>query len=273
MAVSKKITHKEYSCPLFANPKEFSLSKLPTYENVLNGFFHDNYNLALKTNNRSVSFSQVSNIVAPQVKSVFDKASVPTELDVIGCDGIVNNTGCKTGVICQVKRSLQWGVCLLHFNELPFWHLFIYLDGETTGPKLLSVPIDTQLSKCEKLPVVNFESVECEIPDIERKTLNKDQQYLLDIRYGINSGGSPENLSVREPGPLSHSRWLTTANKVLHSYLSIENPTHEHKILVSFILKSYMLVWFHIKKFKYFTIGPEHVFAVTKSRRFLPENF
>ncbi|GBM40310.1 hypothetical protein AVEN_23876-1 [Araneus ventricosus] len=33
-----------------------------------------------------------------------------------------------------------------------------------------------------------------------------------------------------------------------------------------------MAVLFHIKKSKYFTNGPEHVFEVIKSSRFLPEN-
>ncbi|GBM35679.1 hypothetical protein AVEN_97879-1 [Araneus ventricosus] len=141
-----------------------------------------------------------------------------------------------------------------------------------TGPKSFSGTIGTQLSKCEKLPVANFESNECEIPEIERKILSKDQQYLLDINYAIRSGGSPEDLFVHEPGSLSHSRWLTTANRVLRLYLNIENPTVEHKILVSFILKSYIPVWFHIKKSKYFTNGPEHVFEVIESSRFLPEN-
>ncbi|GBM51847.1 hypothetical protein AVEN_8709-1 [Araneus ventricosus] len=33
-----------------------------------------------------------------------------------------------------------------------------------------------------------------------------------------------------------------------------------------------MPVWFHIKEGKYFTNGPEHVFEVIKSSRYLPEN-
>ncbi|GBL75629.1 hypothetical protein AVEN_154946-1 [Araneus ventricosus] len=118
--------------------------------------------------------------------------------------------------------------------------MFINLDGEKIGPKSFSGPIGTQLSKCEKLLGVNFKSVECEIPEIERKILSEDKQYLLDISYAIKSGRSPEDLSVRELGALSHSRWLTTANRVLRLYLSIDNPTDEHKLLVSFILKSYM---------------------------------
>lgn len=60
------------------------------------------------------------------------------QLDVVGCDGTNTNTGWKSGAIRQLEvkigRPLQWAVCLLHFIELPFRHLFQYLDGETTGP-------------------------------------------------------------------------------------------------------------------------------------------
>ncbi|KAJ8870255.1 hypothetical protein PR048_029276 [Dryococelus australis] len=116
------------------------------------------------------------------------------ELDIIRCDGTVTNKGWNTSDICtieeQVKRPLQWGVCLLHFNELPFRHLFQTLDAKIN-------------STC-----------------------------------WTKSDSCPEDISVCESGPLSHSRWLTTANRVLRLYLSIENPTDEHRILVSFILKS-----------------------------------
>ncbi|GBM10212.1 hypothetical protein AVEN_177481-1 [Araneus ventricosus] len=153
-----------------------------------------------------------------------------------------------------------------------FRTLSLSKDGETTVPKSFSGPIGTQVSKCEKLPVVNSKSNECEISEIEREILSKHQQYLLDISYAVKSGSSPEDSSVREPGSLSHSRWFTMANRVLRLYLSIENTTDEHKILVSINPKSYVPVWFHIKKSKYFTNGREHVFEVIKSSRFLPEN-
>jgi len=123
---------------------------------------------------------------------------------------------------------------------LPFRHLFQIFDGETTGPKSFSGPIGEQLNKCEKLPLVKFVSVHCEIPEIDRKILSKDQQFLLDISSAIKSGNCSEDLSVRESGVISHSRWLTTANRVLRLYLSLETPTEEHKILVSFLLKSYV---------------------------------
>lgn len=174
------------------------------------------------------------------------------ELDVIGCDGTVTNTGWKTGVIRtieeEIKRPLQWLICLLHLNELPFRHLFQTLDGETTGPKSFSGPIGSQLKNCEKLPVKTFQSIDCEIPEIERNILSKDQQYLLDISLAIKSGSRAVDLAIREPGPISHSRWLTTANRVLRLYISVESPSEEHHILVRFILKSYMPIWFKIEK-------------------------
>ncbi|GBM30686.1 hypothetical protein AVEN_259558-1 [Araneus ventricosus] len=158
----------------------------------------------------ALSSGSAQNIVNSILSYLNETGFLLHELYVIGCDGTVTNTGWKTGVISQiekqVKRPLQLGVCLLHFNELPFRHLFINLDDETTAPKSFSGPSGTQLSKCEKLPVVNFKSNECEISEIERKILSKDQQHLLDISYAVKSGSSPEDLSVREPGSLSHSR-------------------------------------------------------------------
>lgn len=36
----------------------------------------------------------------------------------------------------SLKRPVHWLICLLHFNELPFRHLFQKIDGSvTTGPK------------------------------------------------------------------------------------------------------------------------------------------
>ena len=86
-----------------------------------------------------------------------------------------------------------------------------------TGPKSFSGPIDIQLSKGEKLPIVDFESVDCEVPDI---ILSKDQQYYLHISSAIKSGNFPMDLSAPEPGSLSLSRWFTTANRVLRLYVS-----------------------------------------------------
>lgn len=56
------------------------------------------------------------------------------------CDGEPKNTGKNNGVIRNLENNLQhplhWFVCLLHFNELPFRHVFDKIDASfTTGPK------------------------------------------------------------------------------------------------------------------------------------------
>ncbi|GBL75056.1 hypothetical protein AVEN_243840-1 [Araneus ventricosus] len=59
------------------------------------------------------------------------------KLVVIGYDGTAVNTGWKNGLIRRIEihlgKPLQWVVCLLHhFNELPFRHLFQYLEDKST---------------------------------------------------------------------------------------------------------------------------------------------
>nr|CAD7445687.1 unnamed protein product [Timema bartmani] len=75
---SKKITRQAFECPLFGYPRDLVLNKLPTHEDVLKCCFQKRYNLALETNNKCVSFYKVSAIVAQKIKSVFDKALIPT---------------------------------------------------------------------------------------------------------------------------------------------------------------------------------------------------
>ncbi|GBL99672.1 hypothetical protein AVEN_249723-1 [Araneus ventricosus] len=123
------------------------------------------------------------------------------------------------------RTPAQWSICLLHFNELPFRHIFQHIDGQTAGPKSFIGPIGKQLTCCEKLPVVDYEPIDCSIPDIDRNLLSKDQQYLLDISEAITLGNCPEDLANRDPGPLFHSRWLTAAKRVLRLYISSSDPS------------------------------------------------
>ncbi|GBL84599.1 hypothetical protein AVEN_191065-1 [Araneus ventricosus] len=133
--------------------------------------------------------------------------------------GTITNTGWKNGVIrsieLKIQRPLQWFICLLHFKELPFKYLFEYLDGETTGPASFSGKMGKHLTNCEKLPILNFEATELVEININKTDLSKDQQYLLDIVRAIQTGKCAQDMAVRDPGPLSHSRWLTCAIRVL----------------------------------------------------------
>ncbi|GBN03917.1 hypothetical protein AVEN_137990-1 [Araneus ventricosus] len=197
------------------------------------------------------------------------------KLEVVGCDGTVTNTGWKNGVINRienhVERPLQWSICLLHFTELPFLYIFQHIGGQTARSKCFSRPIEQQLTCYSKLPVVDYEPIDCSIPDIDRNLLSKDQQYLLDISNAITLGHCPEDLANRDPGPLFHSRWLTAANRVLRLYTSSSYPSGNLKEIVSFILKPYMPVCFEIEKSKYFTDGPKHVFQAIQTSLYLSD--
>lgn len=76
----------------------------------------------------------------------------------ICCDGENVNTGEKGGIIRlfekQLKRPLHWFICLLHFNELPFRHLYETLDkSKTTGPRSSTGVLSKQIAECENLQV------------------------------------------------------------------------------------------------------------------------
>ncbi|XP_049316722.1 uncharacterized protein LOC125779411 [Bactrocera dorsalis] len=81
-------------------------------------------------------------------------------------DGEPTNTGPHGGIIRRfellLKRPLHWFVCLLHFNELPFRHLFEALDKSTsTGPRSATGKLSRPIETCETLPVVDgFQKIE-----------------------------------------------------------------------------------------------------------------
>ncbi|GBL97455.1 hypothetical protein AVEN_105803-1 [Araneus ventricosus] len=63
----------------------------------------------------------------------------------------------------------------------------------------------------------------------------------------------------------------TAANRVLMLYINSSDPSGNLKETVGFILKSYMPVWLAIKKSKYFTNGPKHVFQAIQTSRYLSD--
>ncbi|CAH0388393.1 unnamed protein product [Bemisia tabaci] len=163
----------------------------------------------------------------------------PSNFRVLGSDGTNANVGNKGGVICliekELKRALQWAICLLHNNELPLRHLIETLDGGTKGPNAFSGPIGSALHTCHTLAVVNFEpiSTNVEIQIGEIKDLSNDQLYLLEIVYAVAEGSCSEELGKKTPGKVAHSRCLTTASRVLRLYVSTEMPSNNLKVLAT----------------------------------------
>lgn len=71
----------------------------------------------------------------------------------------------------------------------------------------------------------------------------------------ISNGVVRADLSHIKPGPISHSRWLTKANRLLRLYVSTENPSRNLKILATYIMKVYVPMHFNIKYYNSVVFG------------------
>lgn len=70
---------------------------------------------------------------------------------------------------------------------------------------------------------------------------------------------------------MSHSRWLTTANRILRLYISTENPSENMTSIVEYIMQVYAPMWFQIKRNPYSTDGAKHLFKMMQLSRSLNE--
>lgn len=186
-----------------------------------------------------------------------------TNIAAIGCDGTAVNTGHKGGALKLIEERLDkpvhWFICLLHGNELPLRHLFEKLDGKTSGPNSFTGPIGKQLKYCETLTVKEFTLIKVDLPDMDFCDLSTDQKYLYEMHQSISSGSVSEALASRQPGNISHARWVTTANRILRLYVGTDNPTDKLRTLVEFIMKVYTPMWFAIKRESHVRNGAKHI--------------
>lgn len=193
----------------------------------------------------------------------------------IGCDGTNVNVGNKGGVITlwenHLGRPLQWLVCQLHANELPLRHLVNHLDGDTNGPRAFSGPIGKALADCNNLPVQKYSKIESVIP-IVLTDLSWEQKYLYEMCKSVVSGVCSASLAKRNPGKLVHSRWVTTANRILRLYISSTTPSKNLIILATFVVKVYAPCWFLIKKSSSCIYGAQHIYESIQRSRYLPES-
>ncbi|KAK4873982.1 hypothetical protein RN001_013342 [Aquatica leii] len=161
---------------------------------------------------------------------------------------------------------------MLHANELLLRHLFHHVDGDTSGPREFTGPIGKQLKKCDKLPVVQFKPSEGnlgKVPENIVKDFSTDQNYLFEVCQVITSGHCNTPLSNRNPGKLAHSRWATTANRILRLYISSENPSLSLMKLTEFIMNVYAPIWFSIKSQPTCNYGAKHLLKFIRLSRYL----
>lgn len=207
-----------------------------------------------------------------------EEKNISTEnLAAIGCDATVVNTGHKGGVIhlfeMHLGRPLQWLICMLHVNELPLRHLIQNIDGTTSGPNAFSGNIGKSLVNCEKRRTIQFAAIPSDITcdSVTLKDLSTDQKYLLEICRAVSDGICPEDLASRHPGKLSHSRWLTTANRILRLYISTDNANAELRILATYVAQVYAPMWFTIKQSPSCVNASRHLWKLIELSRCQPD--
>ena len=70
--------------------------------------------------------------------------------------------------------------------------------------------------------------------------------------------------TVSDPRNISHSRCLTTANRLLMIYVSNDAPSYKLVTIVEYIIKLCMPIWFNIKSYDSTVYGTKHIFGLVK---------
>ncbi|KAF2902020.1 hypothetical protein ILUMI_04171 [Ignelater luminosus] len=108
--------------------------------------------------------------------------------------------------------------------------------------------------------------------DFIATNVSTDQKYLYEICQAVSTGSSSPELANRQPGKMVHSRWLTSANRLLRLYVSTFNLSENLQLLVNYVIKVYAPIWFLIKQNTSLKDRPKHIFQLIMYSRFLPKN-
>ena len=223
--------------------------------------------------------------IAAELQSVIHDTDSFKSLSAIACDSTNVNTGEHAGVIrlleLHLKRPLQWLICMLHLNELPFREVFKTIDGDTSGPGVLKGPIGRLLDfdPCN-LKVTRYKPVygnTKDMPSDVKVDLSQDQKYLLKACLAVQVGHAntyPDTLqflSTASPGSLHHARWLTRANRLLRLYMGTDEPSAELVQLITFVVNVYAPCWFEIKSHPFCFDGARNFFFAIKTTRQLAD--
>ena len=144
-----------------------------------------------------------------------------------------------------------------------------YLDGKTTSDNTFSGPLGKELNNVVNLEInprfkpitVGPTLIELEQEIIE--DLSTDQKYGYRIVMAIRAGKIAVDLANMDIGPVCHSRWLTTANRLLRLYVSKHGFKGKNllnlKLIVEFVIGVYYPIWFDVKVKHSSVQGPRHL--------------
>ena len=200
---------------------------------------------------------------------------------VVGSDGTNTLVGHMQGAIAYLEKLLghpvQWSICLIHGNELPFCGLFQLHDGKTSGPNSFKGPLGKQLEdNLTKFPPVKFARIKNKdfpnIPVDVVDDLSTDQRYLYRICCAIQEGQLENGLADCQPGPLNMARWLTLANRIARLYVATANPSNALKRLTFVLTNFYAPSYFYIKSHPLMVQDPFNLHKMIEFSRKLTKN-
>ena len=179
---------------------------------------------------------------------------------------LFTSTGADNGVISLIEddlgRPLHYFSCQLHANELPLRHLIEKRIAKPSGPRGFAGQFGKDLANCEHMPIVDYNFVASEELIVDKEvtaSLSTDQKYMFDMYQAVKNGICSQSLAARDPGPINHARWLTTANRILRLYVATEKPFEGLISVVNYIMNVYVPMWFNIKCKWSCINGPIHV--------------
>ena len=143
------------------------------------------------------------------------------------------------------------------------------MDGTTKSPSSFTGPIGKILEgDVSEWSVVNFVPIITTdvivLPPDVVEDLSNDQNYGYRMCLAIKNGLVSNELGRLNVGPISHSRWLTLACRILRLYVSQTNPDNNLATLAKYCIQVYFPTWFDIKQKNYITHGSRHFFNLVK---------
>lgn len=110
------------------------------------------------------------------------------------------------------------------------------------------------------------------IEEKEQQQLSTDVQQLYKLANAVSQGSCPVDLANNKLGPIAHSRWLTKANRFLRLYMSTNKPSNNLKIIVVYIMKVYVPMYFNVKYYNSVVYGSALLSKFLRWTQYLPQN-
>ena len=217
--------------------------------------------------------------VAQAMYDWIDSIGQADNISVIGADSTAVNTGWKQGAIHHMEvflgHKLMWSICQLHLNELGLRHLIEAMDGPTGSANTFIGPVGQLLTedvqdwvKNKNFSVIVVEEGVPVLPDDVLQDLSTDQKHGYQLVMLVTGRSQEDRCLKLKPGPVCHSRWLTTANRLLIMYCKKHglrgNKAKTLSTLVHFIVTNYYPMWFSIKCECMLIAGPFHLLKAVK---------